>query len=785
MKRRPGKPHSYHAVAAAVSTLLCANIFSSALAQSAIEEVIVTAQKREQGLQETPIAISAVSAGTIDSKDIRDISAINNMVPNLRLTPVPGSQNSATIAIRGSVTYNPNLTLEPTVGMYMDGIYIGKSYGAVFDVADLDRIEVLRGPQGTLYGKNTLAGAINLITRQPTGEFGGQLRVGMGNYNLKTAKLDLDLPAIGTAGAGLGELLGKISLSSKRRDGYVDNETLPGLAPADLSAVGGPASVPANAASSSTLGNAKAFSGRLGLLWRPVDTVEVSYSFDYSETDQTPQLAQLTRVGAFFSGPIVPDADRFASSKRQSKASVDQSLRDDTDVRGHALIATWDAGELGILGDVTLKSLTGYRKMRNIQTLDFDGTPYPLNQSTGDFYFDSLSQELQWIGSTDRVEYVFGLYYLEEEGEVDNDQFQAVYGVSRVDIDYGMDNTSKAVYGQLEWTPPVLEDRLTLTFGARYNEEDKEVFRTQTRYLLATPNTPDVMLPPGTRGKKSFNAFSPAFTAALQLSPDISAYIKYSEGWKSGGFNATASSIDAFMTPFDNEVVTEYEIGLKSAWLNNRVRANIALFHDEHKDQQVTQFMPGAPPQSIFTNAGQSTIQGAELELIMIPIDRLELSLNYGYLDAEFDEYMDICTSNSTDCPAGTPLNGAYEAKDIYKVPSAPRNTVSLGITHTYPLPVGELLTQLDWSYTDSYVIYPQPALNRDTAVNSNSLVDARISWRDIPLGQNSTISFSVWGKNLADRSYRYSGIDWTDSYYTFNYFGDPKTYGVDMSITF
>jgi iron complex outermembrane receptor protein len=758
-----------------------------ASAQNAgIQEVIVTAQKREQNIQETPVAISALSAEMIEDKDIRDISALNNLVPNMRMTTTAGNQNGATIAIRGSVTYNPNLAMEPTVGIYLDGIYMGKNYGAIFDVADLERIEVLRGPQGTLYGKNTVAGAINLITKQPTGEFGGKLRVGVGSYNLRTSKLDLDLPGIGTVGEGAGRLSTKIAFSSKRRDGFVKNETLLGLPPANLSALGGSAAVAARPASSATLGNVDAISGRFSALWQPAANFDVTYSYDFSDAEQYPQHAQLTSVGPFFGNVIVPNAGQFTSTGRQSRASIDQSHADDSHVKGHALTLSWDVGDLGWLGDVTVKSLTGYRKLDAKQSLDYDGTPYPLNQAVGDYKYHAWSQELQWVGSTDRIEYVAGLYYFSEKGDVDNPQFQPVYGIDHVNIFYGMDNRTWAAFGQLEWTPPVLDDRLKLTLGGRYNQEDKSAYRNQTSYTLAAPATPIVVMPAGTDADKTFSNFSPMFIAAYSLTDDINVYAKVARGWKGGGFNTTAATVATFNTPFKNETVTEYEAGVKSQWLDNRLRVNVSVFKDEHEDQQISQFIPGSPPQSLFTNAGKSTVKGVEVELVAAPIDNLEITASYGYLDAKFNQYSDTCNNaTSPNCPPGSVVGQVYDASHIYKVPSAPRDTANVGVAYTLPLPLGELVSRVDWSYVSSYVFYPQPALYKNTAIDGYDLVDARITWQKIPVAQSGELAFSIWGKNLTDKSYLTTGIDWSATYFATNYFGDPRTIGFDISLSF
>ncbi|HSB95426.1 MAG TPA: TonB-dependent receptor plug domain-containing protein, partial [Spongiibacteraceae bacterium] len=269
-------------LALAIALALPAALAAAIASAEGIEQVTVTAQKREQSLQETPIAISALTSTALEQQDIRDIAALNGMVPNLRLASSPGNANGATINIRGAVTINPALTMEPTVGLYLDGVYIGKNVGGVFDIADLERVEVLRGPQGSLYGKNTIGGAINLITKKPSGVFGGEVRVTAGSYGLTSTKASLDTPAIGTVGEGLGKLSAKVAYTATNRDGFIDNveSNAPGALPP----------------SGEDFGNLHAHSGRAALLWQPLENLDVSYSYDFSRSDQRPRFYQITRL---------------------------------------------------------------------------------------------------------------------------------------------------------------------------------------------------------------------------------------------------------------------------------------------------------------------------------------------------------------------------------------------------------------------------------------------------------------------------------------------------------
>jgi iron complex outermembrane receptor protein len=740
-----------------------------AIAEGGIEQVVVTAQKREQTLQETPIAISALSTAAIEERNIHDIAALNGMVPNLRLASSPGNANGATINIRGSVTINPALTMEPTVGLYLDGIYIGKNVGGVFDIADLERVEVLRGPQGTLYGKNTLGGAINLITKKPSGEFGGEIKASVGNYDYSSVRATLDTPSIGTIGEGIGKLSAKLAFIASNRAGFVDNvqSAQPGaLAP-----------------SGQDFGNLHSHAGRAALRWQPTDAIEALYSYDFSRSDQRPRFYQLTRVDqptvgflAGLAGFPGTDLTGFTSTHRQSKGSEDAGRDDNAYVDGHGLVISWDAGTLGVLGDVTFKSLTGHRQIRANDDLDWDGSPYPLMETIRKIGYHATSQEFQMVGKTERVNYVAGLYYFKESGHTDNPLFLTLFGLPAINSFYGLDNKAYAAFAQADYTPPILDDRLTVTVGARVTKEKKEITRS---YIFGGSAVISDM-----KFNKDYSNTSPTIIANYRITDDINVYGKIARGWKAGVFNAESSDIAELNNPIKPEVVTSYEIGMKSRWLDNRVNANIAYFYDFHKDMQISRF-DQASAQSAFTNAGKADIQGIELELVAQPTDALQISVAYGWLDATYKKYEDTCRLTPTGanpCPTGVAPGATFDAKNVNKFPYTPKNTANVAVQYTQPLPIGELIARVDWSYSDDFAIYPDPFNDENTSIDSYQLVDARLTWGKVKLANNE-LAVSAWVKNLTDEKYRVNGIEWGP--YTMMNYGDPRTYGMDVSLKF
>ncbi len=735
------------AAVAVASTVMSGAIYAQGA--GALEEIVVTAQKREQSLQDTPIAIAAFDGNAIEQRGITDINDIGVMVPNVKMTPSPSNSTATTIAIRGSVTINPAISWEPTVGIYMDGVFIGKNLGGIFDVAELERVEVLRGPQGTLYGKNTVGGAVNLITRRPTGEFGGRVTVGLGNYDLRTGYAAVDLPALDMGEAG--RLNTKIILSERKRDGFYDNV-------ADTT--GNPF---ANPPSSSELSNMDRRVGRFDALWEVNDRLDVRYTYDYSKIDQKPVKQQLT----FFDPNVVGDLSAYLTGENEnrSRTSSDGSQFEFSRSRSHTLVVDYDLGNVGFLGDVSLKYLGNTRQLDWADDIDIDGTPLDLFSSARDIDYEQTSHEIQVTGTTERTNYVVGLYYFEEEADVFNPI--SFFGATDNNA-YGFDNKTYAVYGQIDWRPSaaVLEDRLTLTAGLRWTREEKDAYRNNQTDSLDNPN----IFPFEADADDKFTNLSPTFIAAWDVNDNINVYGKVAYGWKSGGFNGESTVLTEFLGGYDEEEIRSVEFGIKSRLLDNRLQINAAVFQNDTKDMQMSIFLaePGAP--SIVENAGKARVRGFELEVVGAPSANLQLGLNYGYLDAQYREFID----------SGTGL----DERDNKDFPYTPRHSASAFAEYTFfTREWGELTGYIDYQFVDEHFPYIEPAQNATSKINTYQLVNARLTLADIPVAEGQTLKVSLWGKNLTDKEYRINTIPfgiWTSSFY-----GDPRTYGLEATYQF
>lgn len=743
MQTSPGK------TLLASALLLATTGQASAQSDSAmmLEEIIVTAQKRSQSIQDIPIAVSAFDKATIERQRIKQITDISLYAPNVEIIDTPTNTTAATIAIRGASQINPAITWENSVGIYLDGVFIGKNLGAVFDVVDLERVEVLRGPQGTLYGKNTVGGAVNLITRKPSGEFGGTMTAEMGNEGYWSGRASVDTPEW----AGLRASL---TLYKEERDGFADNNPDP---------FGNPFASPP---SSDEFQDVDQEAARVALWWDINESISAGYSFDYNDQDSKPRLGQLTQtsLNSSLSSFGLQDAYLTKDDERADKASNDWAFQEKAESYGHALDVTW-AGD-----DISVRSITSYRELDWGDLIDIDGTPIDIFHSGRDVDYDAFSQELQLTGSLSQLDYVVGLYYFDEDADVINPiTFFGSFATPTSNNSYGLDNSSIAAFGQADWRPAMFNDKLTVTAGLRWTEEDKDQYIDHPGDFAASSDD-------------TFDNTSPSLALSWAFTDNINAYVRYAKGWKSGGFNGEASSEERFLEGYDDEEVDAYEIGVKSLLMDGQLQLNAAAFYNDIEDFQLSVF-EGAAAASLVANVPEFETKGFEVEAVALVTENLRFNLSYGYLDADYEKF-----------PSDFTLFDKNEAG----VPYAPENTFSLGMDWNLARTnYGTWDLHADYSYTDDYVPYIDPDQVASSMIDDRFLVNARLALSDIPLGDNGSLLIALWGQNLTDEDYRIntipfggvdqrvdpnggSGVGWTTSY-----FGAPRTYGVELSYSF
>jgi iron complex outermembrane recepter protein len=762
-------------VVAVCAAWVCLGGVARAEDAGALEEVVVTAQKREQNLIDVPIAVTALKGDYLEQRGINSVDKLDGLAPGLVVAPYPTQAANAQVSIRGSVQQNDDIVLDPSVGMYLDGVYIGKAQGAVFEIDDLERIEVLRGPQGTLYGRNTLAGAINFITNKPNATFDGSAELGFGNYNETEAKLTVNVPVTDS-------LFVRLSGSSLRRDGNVrligDPYNVGGVPLGELYN---------NSVTQDPFG-AEAKTGRMGdkdhvaflgqVRWLPAEHLTLDYMLDYSRSRDTPSYSQLQSVNPTgFLGANCPygpavclPAYLYLQPKYSSTGFIDNAPTDYASIAGHGLTATWD------LDSVTLKSITGYRTMSyNDYPADLDGTPLWLATGGLQTSYYSLSQEFQATGKWgSRLNYVGGLYYFQDKGDTNNPQ-SFFFGSVNYATNYGGTTQAEAAYGQADFA---VTDRFTITGGLRYTVEEKTIHRSDV--LL-----PDTVLVDVDEASHRFHALNPTVILSYKLTDNLNTYAKYAQGYRSGGFNGEAGSNEATSTPFNAETVDSYEVGLKSSLWDHRLDVNVAAFVNNHQNMQLSVFTAVSSLQSLIQNAGSAQMSGVELETAFRPVESLRLTANFAYLNAKYNTYYDTNTN-------GQVVNVA----DNRVIPHAPRWQVSGGLDWRM-LSAGKgdsLHLIVDAHYTSSYYLYPYAktatadfplvSLASLTQAEALGLVDTQLRWENIPIA-SQTGWVSLWCKNCANVVKKTNGIDFGPSFGELNIanFNDPLTYGISAGL--
>ena len=681
---------------------------------STLEEVVVTARRREERLQDVPVAVTALSSESLENLQASDIGALQGAVPNLTLHE--GDAANAVVYLRGVGQVDSLAFADPGVGVYVDDVYLGRAQGAFLSVYDVDRIEVLRGPQGTLYGRNTIGGAVKFVSTPLRADWGGRAEASVGDYGLVETRI--------SAGGALNEdatLLGKAAVSLSRRDGYSDN-AFTGMDDGDKDQV----------------------AGRVSLEYRPTDDLSVRLNVDASrdrpDTSRTP--ARATAVLGLYPDTM---ADPF-------KVDADFNDLNTLDTFGAALTADWAVSDLW-----SFKSVTAWRSMDYASHLDLDATPLAVFGVYVDEDQHQFSQEFQLTYAGERLDAVAGVFYFDESDLTYSGLLGPVISLVTGSIN-DQHNRSWAAYGQATYD---LSQRLSLTAGLRYTSEDKDFIRTQTFYgpVTQVPDRNDPgLLVTDIDTSASWDSWSPKLGLDYAVSDDVMAYVSVSRGFKSGGFDGRANDASG-AAPYDPETLWAYEAGVKSTLMDRRLTANMAVFRNDYTDLQLSSFSAdgGGGFIALFTNAGAATIQGAELELTARPVPELTLNATVGYLDARYDEYIGP---------------GGVDISDQRHLVNAPEWSARLGGVYVADLGVnGSLSLGADASYRSK--VYPTVSSSEVLAQDGYTLVDAFLRWSD----RDDHLFVQLGGQNLTDERHIEQGFDLSDSLgYQLAYFGAPRT---------
>jgi len=713
---------------------------------SGLEEIVVVARRRAENLQDVPIAVTAFSSDDLLDLQANELSGLQGAVPNLNVVQGRGSNSSANIFIRGIGQPDALQTFDPAVGIYVDGVYISRIQGALFSLFDVERIEVLRGPQGTLYGKNTIGGAINIISKTPDNDLSARGEITYGRFNQLLLNGYVDGALVDD------KWWGSIAASYESRDGIV-TDPLTGLRYNDDNNV----------------------ATRAILRGEPTENFRVSINFDYANQDNQPTLGRdespLIQTD-FALGPVVLNTAPTGEFDFRTSTSLQPGQGQELEHWGLSMRAEYDASDA-----ITLVSITAYRELTSNAFIDIDATQFEIGDVFVGVDQNQFSQEFQVQYDDGPLQAVAGLYYLKENITSDQAAFaDDLFAVAGFPVDFlrtiGDDSEldSYAIFGQASYA---FTDALSLTVGMRYTYEEKTYFRTTTTQSLFFAADP--IFGPAFNGTFAFNdsedfdAFTPSVTLDYKLLDDVLLYASVSRGFKSGGFNGRANT-PADVSAFEPETVWTYEAGFKSTFADNRIRLNGAVFYNDYENFQAR--VGGATVGEFpVINAGALEIYGAEFELIAQPIDGWTLTGSLGILEANYQEF------NDTRTPGCSP--------DTCEPAFAPTVNLRFASNYTFDLPgeAGSLSALAEVRHVSEHLLSVDNFLpNFPLVEDGYTLLNALITWQS----ENEHFYVRAGVKNITDEVYRVDGQEFSNvGNIQTAYFGDPRTYSITVGFNY
>lgn len=724
--------------------------------RTVVEEIVVTAERREANLQSVPIAVSALTQAAIESQGIRSVADIAAQVPNLTATTGPQGSADANFFIRGVGQFDFIATNDPGVGVYVDGVYLGRTVGALLDAGDIGRVEVLRGPQGTLFGRNTLGGAVSVTSVAPdTRAFGARGRLTLGSRDRFDADLGLNAPLGDTAAVRLYGF-------TRSQDGFARN-----------------------AISGSVFGATERVGGKAQLLWKPTGGLTVTLSADYVNDKSNPAPSVLRAIAPL---PFFP-AGAFAQTQDPNdfyKSFASNSAKSANEIYGFSGTIAYD------FGDATLKSITAYRHLDALSTSDPDGTSFRIYDQQSPTRQNQFSQELQLTGRAldDRLSYVVGGYYFRER--VDQTLFLCFAPITPPPTAFfNPCNTwnqgnnqlteSYAAFGQARFN---LTEKFSVTVGGRYTSEDKSIVSNQAfdfRPAGFSP-APGIVVPgflapivTDLADQVAFQRFTPKAGIEWKPAPRTLVFASYAQGFRSGGFNGRL-----IVTPPPPQRIPSYrpdktdavELGLKTDLFDRRLRANLTVFYTKYTDIQQTISVPVI--QFAVANAGEAELYGFEAELTAVPVERLRLNASVGYSHSEFQR------GAGDPSPANSPVDIRTGIAYGNALPFSPQWTAAIGAEYGVDLGFGTVTPRVDWRYQSRthFTAFNLPLETED----GYGLWQARITLTD----RSDRFSLAVFGDNLTDAKYYTFGQDALGAQgVAYSYIGRPREFGVTLGAKF
>jgi iron complex outermembrane receptor protein len=735
---------------------------------TATADIVVTARRTEENVQRVPTAISVFNERTLDRIQATDTTGLQGAVPNLNIVQGRGSSNATNIYIRGIGQPDALQTFDPAVGVYIDDVYLSRIRGNQLDLLDVERIEVLRGPQGTLYGKNTIGGAIKYVTRKPGQELRANGSITVGSYSQFELRGAISGPLSDTVAVGF-------AIMRAQRDGFVEDRN-----------------------DKRDYNDRNSIGGRAALAYTPSDRFRFDLTADYAHDDAHLNTGAPLNdlVHLLTPTPLLP--------LEQDPKDYDYTVEITPGLPNSTKLTPWGVSGTAaydVTDALTLKSITAYRKLDTRDYIDIDATAVEAGDVLVDVRQNQRSQEFQFSYTGDRLTAVGGLYYLRENNVSHQEAFAddlvdlAIFrpplcipgltcfpdillgGTSNFPtflrtIDDDLKTDSYAAYANASFA---VTDALRLSAGVRWTREDKDYFRTTSTFSSApvlasvAPLVFDV--------KDHWTDVSPMASIDYQISPSTMAYLRYAKGFKSGGFNGRANSATE-RTTYDPETVNSFEAGLKTT-IARQLRVNVAAFYNNYKDFQArvsgTEVIEGVPTATLSVlNAGRLRIKGAELEAAWTPTRQVLLDAQIGYLDAEYKEFDDARFI-------------AFGGSRAFQRPAfSPKWTMRYGAQYSFDLGSSGGVTiggQARYRSRQALAV-DNTFINTDTEIeglfqDSYWLADARIVWENA----RKTLSLGVYGNNLFEKLYRTDAQEFSSiGNIRTVYFGAPRTVSVKLT---
>lgn len=707
-----------------------------------VEEITVTAEKTDKSIQDSGLSIQAFDVNAMEKMGINRLQDLGSFTPGMTFSPSSNGSGMMAMTSRGigERDYHPNRASK--VGLYIDGNYIGVGAASNLDLLDIERIEVLKGPQGTLFGRNTIGGAVSVISKHPEPGFGGEVRGTAGMHDERSLRVSLNVPLIDE------RLFSRIAVVRKLREPFFEN-----------SFSGAP-----------DYNDADEFGARFALRWLPTDRLLVDWSLEYVQHDQDPVANNL--MGHSTSGPFAA----LAPYVRRDMGNIRTDGRRffDLDLWQSTATITWDVSE-----SMSVKSISGWRSLDHRELSDADGTPLNLFHQRAWFDHETFYQELQVVGAVadGRLDYAVGANWFEESSDsyLQRQTFQQFYGgILNNTGDAEANNHALGLYGQVT---AHLTERVHATAGVRFSKERRAQESSLCsrnpllRHPASCPNPPSSTNFLGVETTYRSDNWSPMMRLAYDWTDDLMTYVSWTRGYGSGGINPRFGALQD-LNPYKDEIVAQWEAGIKSQWFNNRLRVNASGYYSDYSEMQ-TSVYDGLTRK--FINAGRARMRGWEIDISAVPMKGLRVGLSHAWNRGDFSEYME-CPPGA---PAGcTPINRAR----FYRMAVNPKRTYSGFASYTFdPLEFGTLEISANFHrQSPTGYLFGISQFN-NTKGHRYTVYGARIGLYDA--FAISGLSVAVVGTNLTDRSYAAYGVDYS-TFHT-NVFGDPRHVILEVGYAF